>query len=95
MHLKETDLIQNRETMTVQNLTTLIYYNSLCMLMKYHLVESLVVYIFSEHTVAHDHMKLSSNILWYGLQMSFNGPHNFMVTALGHTVKWPGCSVFQ
>ena len=29
------------------------------------------------------------NFLWYNLWMSFNGPHNLMVTALGHSVTWP------
>ena len=29
--------------------------------------------------------KLSSNFPWYGFQMSFKGPHNVMVTTLGHT----------
>ena len=33
--------------------------------------------------------KASFDFPWYGLLMSFKGPYNFMVTALGRSVKWP------
>ena len=34
-----------------------------------------------------DHTEYDLNFLWWGLQMSFKGPHNVMVTAIGHSVK--------
>ena len=42
---------------------------------------------------AHDVTKFNVNVLCYGLQTSFKGPHNFMVTTLGLSVKWPSYSV--
>ena len=58
------------------------------MVMKQNSVESLVTFVFTQHLKAHDHTKFNVNSPWYSLWMSFKGPHNFMVTALGHSVKW-------
>ena len=51
-------------------------------LTKQHSVESLVAYVFTLHLKACDHLKFNLKFPWYGLQMSFKGPHNVMVTAL-------------
>ena len=71
-------------------------YNYLCrrahmnrMVMKQHFVKSLVTYVFRLHLKVHDHTNLNIIFPWYGLQMSFEGPHNFIVTALDHSVRWP------
>jgi len=61
-HLKEVTLTQNWETMTIQNLTTLDFYNLSCgrahmnrMVMKYHSAESPLDYVFILHLKARDH----------------------------------------
>ena len=41
----------------------------------------------------HDHTKFNFICSLHGLQMSFKGPHNCMITALGHNVKWPIYSI--
>ena len=73
----------------------LINYNLLCrrarmnrMMLKSHSVESPNAYVFTLHLKA----RISFNFQWFGLQMSFNGAQNFMVTALGHSVKWLTCT---
>ena len=64
--LKEVGLTQNPETMTLKNLNkisqSLISINLLCgrehihrMVMKWHLVEGPVTYVFTLHLKAHDH----------------------------------------
>ena len=58
------------------------------MVLKYDLIESLVVYVFLLHLKARDHRKFNFIFPWYGLLMSFKGRHNFMSMALGHSVKW-------
>jgi hypothetical protein len=41
------------------------------------------------HLKARDHTKFNSKFSCYDLWMSFKSFHNFMVAALGHSVKWP------
>ena len=43
---------------------------------------------------SHDHANFNFKSPWYALWMSFKGPHNFMVTALDHSVKWPFSPLF-
>jgi hypothetical protein len=59
------------------------------MVLKKHSVESPVTYVFTMHLRTHDHTKFTFNFPLYSLQMNFKGTHNFMVMALGHSVKWP------
>ena len=56
------------------------------MVMKEQSVESLVAFAFTLHLKAGDHTNSTLILYWYGLEMSFKGPHNFMVTALGHSL---------
>ena len=52
--------------------------------------ESLGVYVFiTLHLKARDHTKFNSEFSCYSLWMSFKSAQNFMVAALGHSVKWP------
>ena len=69
------------ETTTLRISPPLIYYNILFertymsrMVMKEHSVENSVVHVFS-YTKACDHTKINFNFPWYGLLMSFKGPH--------------------
>lgn len=43
--------------------------------------------ISSHYLKAHDHIKLNFYFTWYGLWVSFKAPHNFIVMALGCSVK--------
>ena len=42
------------------------------------------MYVFTRHLKARGHAKFNINFPWFGIQMNFKGPHNFMVTALCH-----------
>ena len=52
------------------------------------LVESLVADVFTLQLKACDDTKVKFNFPWSRLQMSFQGLHNSMDMALGHSVKW-------
>ena len=43
------------------------------------------------HLNACDHAKFNSNLLWCNLWTVFKGPHNFMDTTLGRSVRCMGC----
>lgn len=55
----------------------------------WHLIESLVMYFFTQHLNACDHTKPNLNFPWYSLWMRSKGPYNFVVTVLSHIVNWP------
>ena len=57
--------------------------------MKEHLVVSLVAYVLTLSFKGFIYTKFDSKFPWYSLEMIFKGAHNFMVTAVGHSVKWP------
>ena len=52
-------------------------------------------YVFTLHLKARDHTRFNFNFLRYDHRMSFKSPHNFLVTALGHSVKWPLVSALK
>ena len=75
---------------------TSVSYSLLCrrahmnkMLIKLHLFKCSVLYVFTLHLKACDHTKFNFSFLLYDLGTIFKGLHNFMVTALGHSRKWP------
>ena len=53
------------------------------------------MYVCTPHLKACDHTKLNINFPWCDLWMSFKGPHDFTVMALGHSLKWPLTKIFE
>ena len=54
---------------------------------KWHAIESLVMYFFALHLNACDHKKFDINSPWYSLWMRSKGPYNFFVS------PWPYCKL--
>ena len=63
---------------------------------KEHLVDSPVTYGFTQHLRARDpHAMDSGGVSGRPLDTFLLGSHNFMVTALGSSAKWPQASTYQ
>ena len=92
-HLKEVAVTQNWEIMTLKCLTTMRTY---CLEGPHEQDGNEIAfgwkagpYVFTLHLKFCDRTEFNFKNPWYSLCMSLKGPHNFMVTALGHSVKWP------
>ena len=88
-------LTQNWKTMMFQKLwTRIIYIKLLCetaflnmMVVNYHSIKGSVLYVFTLHWGPY----WNSISIFHGTAFGWvsRGPHNVMVTDLGHSAKWP------